>query len=323
MNNFKLILATCLVLFSTVAFADIKFDRPITIVVSFPPGGDTDVIARILAEKLSQRIDQSVLVQNKSGASGIIGNRMVAESKPDGYTLLFSPSTMVTSQLVMKNAVSYDVRKDFTPIIEISKNTVLYIAVNGSLGIKNHKDLQEKIKMGKIIAYATPGNGSPMNIVGEYYKNQTGLELSQVPYRGNAPAVIGLLSGDVPMMITSLLPIRDYISSKKIVVIGSASLERSYFLPEVPTLAEQGLEKADFSGWMAMFGPANMDSKLVNELNRHFNAILKDPEVVSRMLSLAHQPAGGTPENMSKLLIELFNRFESNIKRFNIKINAE
>lgn len=323
MNKFRLILLSFLILFSTGSIAEIKFDKPITIVVSFPPGGDTDVIARILAERLSHRIGQSVLVQNKSGASGIIGNRAVADSKPDGYTLLLSPSTIVTSQLTMKNSVPYDVRKDFTPIIEISKNTVLYIAVNGSLGIKNHKDLQKKIKSGEIKAYATPGSGSPMNIVGEYYKNQTGVNLSQVPYRGNAPAVVGLLSGDVPMIITSLLPIRDYINNKKIVVIGAASSERSYFLPDVPTLSEQGLEKADFSGWMAIFGPANMDPKIVNELNKHFNAILKDTDVISKMISLAHQPAGGTPEKMSKLLIELYDRFESNIERFNIKINAE
>jgi tripartite-type tricarboxylate transporter receptor subunit TctC len=319
----RLFLVCVLSIFSTASVAEIKFNKPITIIVSFPPGGDTDVIARILADKLSLKINQSVLVQNKSGASGIIGNRLVAEAKPDGYTLLLSPSTIVTSQLVMKNSVTYDVRKDFTPIIEISKNTVLFIAVNSSLNAKNHKELLEKIKSGEVKAYATPGSGSPMNIVGEYYKNQIGMNLVQVPYRGNAPAVFGLLSGDVSMIITSLLPIRDHIENKKITVIGAASSQRSQFLPHVPTLHEQGLAKADFSGWMSIFGPANMDPKMINELNKHLNEILKDPEVIDKMLSLAHTPGGGTPEEMSKLVTDLYNRFESNIKKFNIKINAE
>lgn len=319
----KLFAACLFGVLSTATATEIKFDKPVNIIVSFPPGGDTDVIARILADKLSVRIGQPVLVQNKSGASGIIGNRSVAESRPDGYTLLFSPSTIVTSQLVMKNAVPYDVRKDFTPIVEISKNTVLFIVVNSAFNVKNHKDLLEKIKSGEIKSYATPGNGSPMNIVGEYYKNQTGADLVQVPYRGNAPAVVGLLSGDVPMMITSLLPIRDHIENKKITVIGAASSARSQFLPHVPTLAEQGLAKADFSGWMTIFGPANMDIKMTKELNRHFNEILKDAEVISKMLSLAHTPAGGTVEEAAKSVTDLYNRFDSNIKKFNIKVNAE
>jgi tripartite-type tricarboxylate transporter receptor subunit TctC len=230
---------------------------------------------------------------------------------------------MVTAQLVMGDHVKYDVRKDFTPIIEISKDTILFIAVNGSLSITNHKELVTAIRDGRVKSYATPGNGSPMNMVGEYYKKETGADIVQIPYRGNAPAIAALISGEVPMMVTSALPVLPYLQDGRVVVIGAASNNRSPFLPNVPTLAEQGLTKADFSGWFGIFGPANMNPKIVTELNKHINEVLKDQEVRERMLALAHTPAGGTPENMSKQLISLFNKFQSNIKRFNIDINAE
>ena len=321
----KFLLSVVVAFFTLISYsyAEIKFDRPITIVVSFPPGGDTDVIARSIALKLSDRIKQPVTVQNKSGASGVIGNQLVADSKPDGTTLLLSPSTIVTSQLIMGDVVKYDVRKDFTPIIEVSKDTVLFIAVNGSLGIRNHQELLKAIQQGRVKSYATPGNGSPMNMVGEYYKKVTGADIVQIPYRGNAPAVTALLSGEVPVMITSALPVLPHLADNRIVVIAAASNNRSPFLPNVPTLEEQGLPKADFSGWFGMFGPRNMDPALVKELNQHFNEILKDNEVRERMLSLAHTPAGGTSAQMNRLLHDLYKKFDSNIKQFDIKVNAQ
>lgn len=321
----KFLLSVIIAFFTLISYsnAEVKFDRPVTIVVSFPPGGDTDVIARSIALKLSDRIKQPVTVQNKSGASGIIGNQFVAESKPDGTTLLLSPSTIVTSQLIMGDVVKYDVRKDFTPIIEVSRDTILFIAVNGKLGIRNHQDLLKAIQQGQIKSYATPGSGSPMNMVGEYYKKATGADIVQIPYRGNAPAVTALLSGEIPVMITSALPVLPHLADEKIIVIGAASNSRSPFLPNVATLAEQGLPKADFSGWFGIFGPKDMEPKLVKELNYHFNEILKDKEIKERMLSLAHTPAGGTSIQMNRLLHDLYKKFDSNIKQFDIKVNAQ
>jgi tripartite-type tricarboxylate transporter receptor subunit TctC len=315
-------LAVLLMLTSQMAAA-VTFNKPITIVVSFPPGGDTDVIARSIAGKLSERIGQTVIVQNRPGASGIIGNHQVASATPDGTTLLLSPSTIVTSQLIMGDRVKYDVRKDFTPIIEVSRDTVLFIAVNGSLGVTNHKELIAAIRDGRVKSYATPGSGSPMNMVGEYYKKETKADIVQIPYRGNAPAITALISGEVPMMITSALPVLPYLQDGRVVVIGAASNNRSPFLPNVPTLTEQGLAKADFSGWFGIFGPAGMNDELVKTLNRYLNEILKDKEVREKMLALAHTPAGGTSEQMSRLLSDLYKKFEKNIKKFDIKVNAD
>lgn len=321
----KILLAivTAFFMLGAPAHAEVKFDRPINIVVGFPPGGDTDVIARSIASKLSERIGQLVVVQNKPGASGIIGNQIVADSNPDGTTLLLTPSTIVTAQLVMGNVVRYDARTDFTPIIKVTRDTVLVIAVNGSLGIQNHQDLMKAIQQERVEFYGSPGNGSPMNMVGEYYKYVTNSNITQVPYRGNAPAMAALISGEVPIVITSVLPVLPYLADGRVVVIGAASNSRSPFLPNVPTLAEQGLPKADFSGWMVLLGPKGMDSKLVAELNRHVNEILKDPEVRERMASLGQNPGGNTPEQTNKLIHDLYNKFDNNIKKYNIKINVQ
>lgn len=323
MKILKTLLLSLAALVSPISYAEVQFNKPITIVVAFPPGGEVDVIARILAEKLAPRIGQSVVVLNKPGASSSIGSRFVAESKPDGTTLLLAPSTLVTSQLVLKNLVSYDVKKDFTPIVEVTKNSVLFLAVRPSLGVKDHKGLLEKIKSGEIKTYATPGNGSPMNMIGEYYKNQTGANLTQVAYKGNPPAVRGFLAGEVDILIGGALTMAPLLKDNKVVLIGGASAERSKFYPQIPTLAEQGLAPANFSGWMALFGPAKMDQKVVNALNNHVNAIIKSPEVSKKLLANYSIPAGGSPEDMRKSLNDLYQRFDYNLKNFNIKINVQ
>lgn len=319
-------LAICLMslCFSSWAIADVKFDKPVTIVVAFPPGGDTDVIARLLADRLSARIGQPVLVQNKPGASGMIGNRFVAAASPDGTTLLLTPSTIVTTQLIISHAVKTNITTDFTPIVQITKDTVLVIAVNGNLGIRNHKDLTTAIQLRQVQFYGSPGNGSPMHMVGEYYKNATDSAIEQIAYKGNAPALMALLSGEVPMIVTSVLPVLPYIADGRIVVIGAASDSRSSFLPNVPTFAEQGLPKADFSGWMVLLGPKGMDQKVVAELNLHVNEILKDPEFKKRLSSLGQNPAGGTTAQQTSVLIQdLYDRFATNLEKFKIKIDAQ
>jgi len=312
-----------LLLISPAVFANVTFDRPITIVVSFPTGGDTDVIARVLAEKLSKRINQNVLVLNKSGASGTIGNRFVAESKPDGYTLLLTPSTIITSKFVLGDRISYDIFKDFTPIVKVIRETNLFIVVNSSTNVRTNKELIDAIKQGRIRSYATPGSGSPMNMVGEYYKKELGLDIVQVPYRGNFPAVTALLSNEVSMMITGLFPVISAIESKKVNVIAVASDKRSQFAPEIPTLSETGLTPADFSGWFALMGPAGMNSNIVNSLNYHINEILKDQEVRTKFSGLAYSTAGGSPKDMETAFRNLYNKFDNNIKKFKIIVNVE
>ena len=323
MKLISYLILLCLPFITVNAFADYQFTKPVTIVVSFPPGGESDVLARLFADKLATRINQNVTVLNKPGASGIIGNKYVLNSAPEGYTLLLSPSTMVTSQLIMTHLVDYDVRKDFTPIVELTKDSILFISVRKSLGVTNHKELLEKIKSDEVKTYATPGNGSPMNILGEYYKHQTKSELKQIAYRGNPPAVRGFLSGEVDILIAGMPTIAPLLKDDRITVIGAPSNKRSQFLPDIPTFYEQGLSMADFSGWQAIFGPANMNPKVVKTLNKHFNEILQDKEVTTKLVGIYTIPAGGSSEDMKNSQNNLYNRYDTILKEFNITINVK
>jgi tripartite-type tricarboxylate transporter receptor subunit TctC len=181
--------------------------------------------------------------------------------------------------------------------------------------------LLEAIRKGRIKTYATPGSGSPMNMVGEYYKKETGVDIIQVPYRGNAPAIIALLANEVEIMVTGLYPILPYLESGRVKIIGVASDKRSRLAPEVPTFNELGLSRADFSGWFALLGPKGMNKNQVQTLNKHLNEVLKDRDVISRINSMAYIISGGSPDDMSKSLEKLYYKFQNNIEKFEIKIN--
>jgi tripartite-type tricarboxylate transporter receptor subunit TctC len=164
--------------------------KPVTIVVSYPPGGDTDALARVFAEKLAARIGQQVVVDNRTGASGTIGNAHVAKSAPDGYTLLFTPNTISIATLVLKpgTGAAYDALNDFTPIVQMGSQS-LFLVVNSATGIHNVKELVAASKAGKLPSYASPGSGSPMHILGEMFNKSAGVKITQVPYRGSGPAI--------------------------------------------------------------------------------------------------------------------------------------
>jgi len=175
------------------ALAQAYPSKPVTIIVSYPAGGDTDVIARAFAERLSTRFGQQFVVENKPGASGTIGNALVAKAAPDGHTILFTPSTISTALLVLKSSGTppYDALNDFTPIFHVGTQP-LYLFANTSTGIKTVKDLVEAAKAGKVKTYGSPGSGSPMHVLGERFNRSAGIKLQLVPYRGTGPVVTDL-----------------------------------------------------------------------------------------------------------------------------------
>jgi tripartite-type tricarboxylate transporter receptor subunit TctC len=198
----------------SVAIAQAWPAKPITIVVSYPPGGDTDVIMRAYAEKLSQRLGQSVVIDNKPGASGTIGNSFVAKSAPDGYTFLFTPNTFAIAQHVLKvsPSVAHDVNKDFTPVIKTG-NIPLLLFTNNTSGIKDMRGFIAEAKSGKIVNYGSPGAGSPMHIAAEMLNKDAGIKTTHVPYRGVAPLIPDVISGNVtvgwvtPGAVATLTPL--------------------------------------------------------------------------------------------------------------------
>ena len=301
------------------ALAQAYPSKPITVVVSFPPGGDTDALARVFAEKLSSRVGQPVVVENKTGASGTIGNAYVAKATPDGYTLLFTPNTISTAPLVLKPGTGavYDPLTDFTPII-LAGTQSLFLVVNANAGITNMKDFVAAAKSGKVSSYASPGSGSPMHILGEMFNKAAGVKLQQIPYRGSGPAVIDLVSGQVPAFYTTLGPVAQYITNGRLINIGVADPKRSPLQPNVPTFAEGGVKGAEVGAWQGFMGPKGMPADIVRTLNGHFNEILKMPDVQARMNTLALIPTGGAPEELAKVNTDHNQRFGKVIKETGI-----
>ncbi len=307
-------------LFAGATAAQAYPNKPINVIVSFPPGGDTDALARLFAEKLGARVGQTVIVENKTGASGTIGNSFVAKARPDGYTLLFTPNTLATAPLVLKpgSGAAYDPLTDFTPIVLAGTQSLFVVATTAS-GVTNMKDLVAAVKAGKISNYASPGSGSPMHILGEMFNKSAGIKLTQIPYRGSGPAIVDLVGGQVPMMYTTLGPVAQHIASGKLVNLGVADPQRSPLAPNVPTLAEAGFRDAEVGAWQAFVGPKGLPADVVQTLNGHLNEILKMPDVVARMTLLALVPVGGQPGAVTQMIGENFNRYGKIIKEAGIQ----
>ena len=273
--------------------------KPITIVVSYPAGGDTDNLGRVFAEQLSARLKQNVVVENRPGASGTIGNTYVANAAPDGYTLLMTPNTISIATLVLKAKPAYDVLTAFTPIIEVG-NQSLFVAANKQSGLKDMKSLVEGEKAGTVKSYASPGAGSPMHILGALFNAAAGTKIEQIPYRGSAPAIVDLLGNQVPMTYTTIGPVSQHLANGNVSLLAVADKARSPLAPNVPTLLELGYKDAEVGAWQAIMAPKGLPESIQKALNAHMNDIIKMPEVVAKMRVMGVLPSGGAPEVLAK-----------------------
>ncbi len=295
-------------------------NKQINIIVSFPPGGDTDALARVFAEKLAARTGQSVVVETKTGASGTIGNSYVAKAAPDGYTLLFTPNTFATAPLVLKpgTGATYDPLNDFTPIV-LAGMSSLFLVVNTASGIKSVSELVAAAKSGKVTNYASPGSGSPMHILGAMFNKATGTNVAQIAYRGSGPAIVDLVGGQIPMMYTTLGPVAQHIATGKLVNLAVADAKRSPLAPNVPTLAEAGVKDVEVGAWQGFMGPKGLSADVVKVINGHMNEILKMPDVLARMTTLALLPVGGEPAALARINADHHSRYGKVIKEAGIQ----
>jgi tripartite-type tricarboxylate transporter receptor subunit TctC len=305
---------------SGLAWADSYPSKPITLVVAYPAGGDTDALARLFAEKLATRLGQPVVVDNRPGASGIIGSAYVSKAAPDGYTLLLAPSTFSIAQLVLKTNGSsgYDVLNGFTPIVQTGSQPLFLVAGGGS-GLASVKDVVAAAKGGKTLSYASPGSGSPMHILGEMFARASGASLAHVPYKGVAPAVNDVLGGHVPVTFITLGPVAPYFANGKLRPLAVASAQRSPLAPDVPTLAELGFKDVEVTAWNGLWGPRNLPAETVKTLNGHFNEILRMPDIVARMAVLGTTPVGGEAAVLGKTNAADYTRFGKVIKELGIQ----
>ncbi len=302
--------------FSSTTWAQAYPSKPITIVVAYPAGGDTDLLARIFAEKLQPRLGQSVVVENRPGATGVIGSSYVSKAPADGHTLLLTPGSLPYVPMVLKTGGGYDALNGFTPIIQAG-NVPLFLVTGANSGFKSFKDVVEAAKT-RPVSYATAGLGSIHHILGEVVNKATGVRFEHVPYKGVAPAINDVLGGHIPLTYISLGTVKPYLPSGKLVALAVTSRERTPLEPGVPSLNEQGY-KVDLDTWYGLFGPKGMSPALVKTLNEHLNEILKMPDVVSRMHTLGANPVGGSPEVLSKIYAADYERFGKIIKDLNIQ----
>ncbi len=276
--------------------------KPISVIVSYPPGGDTDAIARLFADKLSQRLKQPVVIDNKPGAGGALGNNFVSRAAPDGYTLLFTPNPFTTAPLVMKLSASagYDVLHGFEPIINTATQPLVLVA-NPKVGVRTLPELIAASKAGKAVTYASPGAGSPMHIIGEWLNKAAGVKFTHVPYRGVGPSVTDVVAGHVDTAWVTFGPVRQYLQNGRLIALAVGDAQRSKLAPEVPTLAEMGYKDVVVGAWNGFFAPKGTPASVVRLLNEHLNAIVKEPEVVEKLATFGALPAGGAPDMLGRI----------------------
>lgn len=273
-------IAACTLLFGASAFAQNKFpERPITIVVPSSPGGSTDFTARLIAEPLSRALGQPVVIENKAGAAGNIGNQAVARAKPDGHTLLLAYSGYQVGNPHLFKKAGWDPIKDFAPISLLTRAPQV-LATKADLPVNN---LRELIAFAKAnpnkLNYASSGNGSIQHIAGELFKQMTGTSIQHIPYKGAGPAVQDLLGGQVDLFFTTPASVVNHIKADKLKGLLVTSGSRLTSLPQVPTSRESDLREFTIDSWFALYAPAGTPSEIVNQINAEIVKILAMPEI--------------------------------------------
>ncbi|HYG42867.1 MAG TPA: tripartite tricarboxylate transporter substrate binding protein BugE [Bordetella sp.] len=277
-------------------------DKPIRLVVPFPPGGTSDVVGRIFADALSKTIGQPVVVENRAGAGGSVGSRSVAAAPADGYTLLLgTSSTNGTNPAVYKN-LPYDAVKDFTPITQIIRVPGV-IVVNKDFPARDYAEFAALIKAapGKY-SYASSGNGGATNMAMEYYKSLSGLDIMHVPYRGTGPALNDVIAGQVPILWDTAASSMPHIQAGNLRAIVVAAKSRLEQLPNVPTFAEIGLADYDAEMWNGVLAPADLPADVLAKLNQAAVKALSDPEVRAKYAAVGAYVVADTPEQFGEMI---------------------
>jgi tripartite-type tricarboxylate transporter receptor subunit TctC len=294
--------------------------RTVRMVVPFAPGGATDIIARIVAQKLADRLGQGVVVENKPGAGTTIGNAEVAKAKPDGYTFLFAPTPFVISQVVYPT-LPYDPQKDFAPVSLLATSPFILV-VNAAFPAKSTAELVAlaRAKPGTI-AFASAGNGTVPHLSGELFKLRAGIDIVHVPYKGGGPAIVDLVSGQVPMMFATPIEVNAHVQSGKLRVLGTTSLQRLAALPDVPTLSESGYPDFEVLSFFGVLAPAGTPPDIVQRVASDLAAVMELPEVRDRF---AQQSAGARvlgPPEFTAFLARERDKWADIVKRSGAKVD--
>jgi tripartite-type tricarboxylate transporter receptor subunit TctC len=295
----SVVAAAALALTGTGAFAQAYPDRPISMIVPFAAGGSTDLVARIVAQKLTEQMGQSVVVENRVGAGGNVGAAAVAKAPADGYTILFATISTHTLNPLMAKKSSYDPVKDFAPVGLIGSIPNVMV-IHPDVPAKN---VQELIALAKKdpqkFSYASSGVATPLHLSGEMFNRMAGTAMVHVPYRGAGPAMSDLIGGQVPVMFDNLPSSVEFIKAGKIRALAVTTKQRAKQMPDIPTMEEQGLKGYETYSWQALFFPANTPRALVDRMNGELKKALADATLQKRLEDLTMTVTFSTPEELA------------------------
>jgi tripartite-type tricarboxylate transporter receptor subunit TctC len=305
---------------STAASAQSYPTKPVRLVVPFPAGGPTDIVGRTVAQKLSEQLGQQVIVDNRGGAGGIIGTEQVSRSAPDGYTLLMGTIGGMAVAMSLQPKRGYDTLRDFAPVTQAVTVTNILV-VHPTVPARNVKELLAiaKAKKGSL-NYASSGAGTVTHLAGELFKLMGKVDITHVPFKGGAPALTALLSGEVDMNYENSLVVLPHIRSGKVRAIAVTGAKRSRLLPELPTIAET-LPGYNASGWYGLFVPAATPKAIVARLNTEAVKVLHMPDVIARLSSQGAEPVGGTPEEFSSFVRSEIDKWAHLVQTAHMKVD--
>ena len=294
--------------------------KPLRFIVPFPPGGATDLITRVIAQKLSEQLGQPVVVENRPGAGGAIGSELVAKAAPDGYTLLMATTSTHSIGPTLNPKTPYNVERDFAPVCEVATSTNVLV-VSPALGVNSVGELiaAAKAQPGRL-NFASSGTGTIVHLSGELFKNMAGIDIVHVPYKGTALAQPDLMSGQVSMIFDNIVSAMPNIKSGKVKALAVSARKRSPLVPDLPTVAEAGLPGFASDTYFGVFAPAATPREIVERLNRELVKAVMNAEVREQLARQGAEPVGGTPAQLAAAVRVDTEKWARVIRQANVRL---
>ncbi|MFN0300537.1 MAG: tripartite tricarboxylate transporter substrate binding protein [Burkholderiales bacterium] len=315
----SLVVAVNTIAFVSIAAAQPYPVKPVRMIVAFPPGGPTDLVGRIIAAKVAEQTGQQFIVENRAGAGGNIGSEFVAKAAPDGYTILYNTSGITIAQSVYPK-LGYDVLRDFAPVL-LAATVPLVLVANSSLPVKTVQDLvaYAKAQNGKI-NYASSGTGVITHLAGATFVKEMGFAAAHVPYKGSAPAIADVVSGQAHFMIDTINTPLGFIRDGRLRALAVAMPKRSTLLPDVPTFNETVMPNFEMSAWQGVVAPAGTPQAVIDRLNAEFNQAVQSADVRAKLANQGAEPLGGTVAEYAAYLRSEITRFARIVKDAGAKL---
>ena len=311
--SIRLAVGFFLALMTSMLWAQSWPTKPVRMIIAFPPGGPTDLVSRVLAQKLSEQLGQQVIVDNKPGAGGNIAAELAARATPDGYTIFYNTSAIVIGP-ALYGKVNYDTLKDFAPVL-LTASVPMVLVVNPQLPARSVKEFLDLAKSRSgALNYSSSGTGTITHLASAMMSTQTGIQTQHIPYKGSAPGLVDLASGQTQFMIDTINTVLPYIRDNRLRGLAVTSVKRSPLLPDLPTLAEAGISGFEAAAWQGIVVPTGTPNEIVQKLNAEVNKALAHPDIRSRLAAQGADILGGTPAEYAAYLRSEMPRWAKAVK---------